>query len=152
MAVVNDATRTSAETGGKLDRKSTLSLAWVFLIVNYIYCDVISLTDAKYLRELMTGTVGGIEMTRGFLLGASVLMEVPMAMIFLSRVLPYRANRWSNVAAGALMTIVQTLSLFVGEGPTPHYLFFSAIEIAGAALVVWYAWTWPQPEGRRLSS
>jgi hypothetical protein len=46
-----------------------LSILWVFLTLNYIYCDVLALMDRDYLAEVLTGNVGGIEMTRGFLLG-----------------------------------------------------------------------------------
>jgi hypothetical protein len=35
------------------------------------------------------------------------------------------------------MTVVQTSSLFVGR-PTLYYVFFSAIEIARTAVIVWY--------------
>ncbi len=112
---------------------------------NYLYCDVLALMDSGYLKQVMTGSVNGIHMTPGFLLGASILMEIPTAMVLLSRVLGYRANRWANLIAGAFMTLVQLATLFLGSGPTIYYVFFSVIEIACTALIVWYAWKWPAP-------
>jgi threonine/homoserine/homoserine lactone efflux protein len=73
-------------------------------------------------------------------------MEIPMAMVLLSRVLKYRANRWANIVAGILMTVVQFSTLFLGSSPTPFYLFFSVIEIACTSVIVWYAWKSPDPE------
>ena len=32
------------------------------------------------------------------------------------------------------------------------YVFFSTIEIACTVFIVWYAWTWPHPEGAVLTS
>ena len=86
--------------------------------------------DPEILKGYMNGNVGGIQITQGFLLSASILMEIPIAMVLLSRVLKYRANRWANIVAGILMTVVQFSTLFLGTSPTPFYLFFSVIEIA----------------------
>jgi hypothetical protein len=77
-------------------------------------------------------------------LGAAILVEIFIAMVLLSRVLPYRANRWANIAAGTIMTAVQSVTLFVGI-PAPYYLFFSVIEIATTVLIVWFAWNWREP-------
>jgi hypothetical protein len=124
------------------DRRSTLSVLWVFVTLNYIYCDVLGLHEASYLKQVLTGNVGGIEMSRGFLLGASMLMEIPMAMVLLSWVLRPAAGRLACIVAGIAMTLVQIASLFMGDAPTPSYAFFSAIEIATTSFIVWYAWTW----------
>src|SRR5947209_15376196 len=68
-----------------------------------------------------------------------------MAMLLLSRVLRYRANRWANIAAGSVMTAVQFLTLVL-TSPRAYYVFFSILEIGCTALIVWYAWRWPRPE------
>ncbi len=139
-----DATRSRSETIGGLDPKVKLSTLWLFALLNYLYCDVVSLMDAGLLRQYLTGTVNGTEMTRGFLLGASVLMEIPIAMVLLSRVLGYRENRWANIVTGGVMTLVQSATLFVGS-PSSYYLFCSAAELAATAYIVWSAWQWPAP-------
>ena len=56
-------------------------------------------------------------------------------------------KRWANVVAGTITTAVQLLSLFVGSSPTMYYTFFSIIEIAATAIIVWLAWKWRSPEG-----
>ncbi len=122
--------------------KARLSTLWIFAMLNYLYCDVVSLMDAGFLKQYMTGNVGGMHLTQGFLLGGGILMEIPTAMVLLSRVLEYKANRWANIIAGLIMTIAQLLTLFVGTSPTSYYMFFSAIEIACTALIVWLAWKW----------
>ncbi len=129
------------QKNAKMDMKEQLSLLWIFALFNYIYCDVLSFFEPGIIEELMTGSMGGMQLTQGFLLGASVLMEIPIAMVLLSRVLKYRANRWANISAGGIMTVVQFSSLFVGT-PSIHYLFFSTIEMAVTALIVWFAWKW----------
>lgn len=127
------------------DPRARLSALWIFAMANYLYCDIVGLMDAGQLRQYLTGTVNGMVMSQGFLLGASVLMEIPAAMIVASRVLPHRTNRWANVAAGAVMTLVQAATLLVGA-PSPYYLFFSVVEIGATMAVIAVAWSW-RPEG-----
>jgi uncharacterized protein DUF6326 len=123
-----------------MDRmKSTLSTLWLFATVNYLYCDVVSLMDPNLLKQYLAGNVGGMSVTPGFLLAAGILVEIPMAMILLSRTLGSRASRWANVGAGALMTVVQVATLFAGK-PALYYVFFSVIEIGTTAAIVWLAW------------
>jgi hypothetical protein len=127
------------------DRKVVLSTLWIFVTLNYLYCDVMTLMDHEQLKQILTGTVGSIQMTEGFLLGASILMEIPIVMVLLSRILNYKSNRWANIVAGSIKTVVMILSMFVGT-PTLYYIFFGTIEMACTAFIIWYAWTWTNPE------
>jgi len=135
---------TTAETK---DMKAFFSTLWIFATLNYLYCDVLGFFDAVTLKALMEGHAGSIQITQGFLLSASILMEIPISLVLLSRVLKYGANRWANIIAGTVMTAVQISSLFFGTAPTSYYIFFSVIEIACTAFIVWYAWNWANPEG-----
>jgi hypothetical protein len=131
------------------DRKVILSTLWIFAMFNYLYADVMGLTDPVVLKKIMTGAGGGIQMNEGSLLGAAILMETGIAMVLLSRVLKYRANRWANIIAGIINTAAVSLSLFAsGTMPTLYYMFFAAIEIPCTLFIVWYAWKWRNPEGQ----
>jgi len=109
------------------DKRAIFPTLWIFALLNYLYCDVMSLMDPEFLKQYMTGNVGGIHITQSFLLGAAVLMEIPIAMVLLSRVLGYKANRWANIIAGLIMTVVQCSTLFFGSSPTIYYIFFSIL-------------------------
>ncbi len=142
--------KTTNKTIEMKDRKAILSTLWIFAMLNYLYCDVIGLMNPDLLRQYLTGSVNGIHMTQGFLLGAGILIEIPIAMVLLSRVLRYKANRWANIVAGSVMTAVQILTLVLTP-PLAYYIFFSILEIGCTALIVWYAWTWPHPESGVLT-
>lgn len=116
-----------------------LPILWIFVTLNYLYCDVLGHMDATVLSALLSGEVDGMRLTPSFLFGAGILMEIPISMVLLSRVLPPRANRWANVAAGSIMTIVQAASLTTGV--TAYYAFYSVIEISCTVFIVWYAIT-----------
>lgn len=129
------------------DRKMVLSTLWIVTLFNWLYCDVMGVMDPVFLRQNLTGNVGGIQFNEGFLLGAGVLMEIPTVMILLSRVLGYRSNRWANLIAATIMTVVQLSTLFFGTTPTIYYIYYSVLEVAATVFIVWYAWSWRNPEG-----
>jgi hypothetical protein len=129
------------------ERKVILSTLWIFAMFNYLYCDIMTVMNPVQLKQLLTGTANGITMNENFLLGAAILMQIPIAMILLSRILKYKSNRLANIIAGTIMSAVQIMSLFVGtNSPTIYYLFFSTVEIACTLFIVWYAWKWVKPE------
>ena len=129
---------------GFQDRKGRLSTLWMFATLNYPYCDVLTLMDAAKLNQFLGGRVGGMDFTQGVLLASGVLMEIPIAMILLSRLLKYRTNRVANLGAGLSMTAVQIATLFMGSA-TAYYWFFSIVEIGCTSMIVWYAWNWVCP-------
>lgn len=119
------------------DIKLRLSALWLFAMLTYTYGDVVTLMDpVKH---------GSVQLTEGFLLGGSIFMMIPITMVLLSRLLNYRANRWSSIVAGTLMTLALPVTLFVAV-PTSYYTFFTIIEVISTALIVWYAWNWSNPE------
>jgi len=122
-------------------KKEILSILWIFVTVNYIFCDVFTLMYSEELKQILSGSVGTAIINQRFLLIFAIIMEIPMAMIFLSRFLKFRVNRPLNIIAGLVLTTIQAGSLFVGT-PTMHYLFFSIIEIATTIAIVWFAWKW----------
>ena len=130
----------------KTDRKVILSTLWIFVMFNYLYCDLMGLMDPALLSQFIEGNIDGIAINEKFLLGAALLMEIPIAMVLLSRVLPYKANRWTNITAAAIKSLVMIATMFMGSGPTLYYLFFGMIEIACTLFIIWYAWQWENPE------
>ena len=125
----------------KIETRTLLSTSWIFLTVNFIFCDVFTLMHAEDLRNLLEGKAGDMEITQEFLLAFAIIMEIPMLMILLSRMLPRRINRMLNLVAGIFLAFIQTWSLTVGE-QTLHYVFFSIVEIATLLYIVWTAWRW----------
>ena len=127
-----------------METKEKLSTLWIFVMFNMAFADIVGFMNPGVLDEIVKGATP-IKITQGLMLGFSILLEIPIAMILLSRVLKYRANRWANIIAGIIMAAVQILTLFIGI-PTNYYVFFSAIEIACVLFIVWTAWKWKNPE------
>lgn len=121
--------------------QAKLSTLWIFVMLNMIFADILSFMRHGFLQDVMAGKAGGVEITDGFLLLAAIITEIPIAMVFLSRILPYRANRLANIIAG----VITALYVVGGGALTPHYIFIATMEILGCALIVWLAWKWTNP-------
>jgi hypothetical protein len=119
------------------DMKTRLSALWLFAMLTYTYGDVVTLMDpVKH---------GSIQLTEGFLLGASIFMMIPITMVLLSRILKYRSSRLASIVAGIIMTVFLILTLLAAV-PTTYYVFFSIIEITCTSLIVLFAWKWRNPD------
>ena len=128
-----------------MNKKVLFSTLWIFVTLNYIFCDVFTLFHSESLKQLMTGEMGGMEINQEFLLAFSFLMELPMVMIVLSRILSYKPNRLANIIVASIMTVVQAATLFTANS-TLHYIFFSIIEISTTAFILYTAWQWNESE------
>ncbi|HLY07191.1 MAG TPA: DUF6326 family protein [Rhizomicrobium sp.] len=124
------------------DTKERLSVLWIFVLLNYLYADVIALWD-------IVGMGHPFKLYPGLLMGSAVVMEIPIAMILASRLLPFRANRLANIIAAGVLTLINGFATFVapllGLGRPPafaEYLFFATIETVCTLVIIWQAWTW----------
>src|SRR5690242_11259066 len=126
------------------DIKERLSLFWVFALLNYLYADVVALfaiVDSPNLADAP-------HLPPWALMGAAILMEIPIAMILACRLLPFKANRLANIIAGGFLTLINGFLTFVpplfgARTPAlPEYLFFATIETVCTSIIVWRAWTW----------
>ena len=120
------------------DKKVMLSTVWIVALFNYLYADFFNLS---FNPEIWDVTI----LTEGAMLGFAVLMETAIAMVLLSRVLKYRANRLTNIIVGIIHTALVIWSLSGGT-PILYYRFFASIEIACTVFIVLYAWRWREQE------
>lgn len=121
-----------------MDVKRKLSTLWIVVMFNMVFADILSFMIPGSLQEIMTGYAGSVKITQEVMLVFAVLLEIPIAMIILSRVLKHGANRWANIIAS-----VVTIAYVVGGGSAYlHYYFFATIEVVCMLLIVWYSWKW----------
>jgi hypothetical protein len=116
---------------------------WVFVGLSMLFADVFSFMSPGFLGQVMEGQAGGIAITPLFLLVAAIITAIPIAMVVLSQLLPWRAARWANVVVG-----VATVAYVWGAGALdlPHYIFFASLETIACLFVATSAWRWRQVE------
>ncbi|MBE9137295.1 hypothetical protein IQ254_08755 [Nodosilinea sp. LEGE 07088] len=119
-----------------METKAKLSTLWIFFLLNMIFRNLHELAKPEYLEELMNGQV-----SEQMLLLAGFMIEVPIAMVLFSRLLPYGTNRWTNMIAAAIV-----LSLAIAYGTIDlDDTFFLIVESAALLFVIWSAWRWRNP-------
>ena len=104
-----------------------------------LFRDMHEFARTGFIEELLAMTSNGAQISEGLLLGAAIVLQIPMAMIFLTQVLQVKVNRWANLIAAGV-----TIAMIVGNNLAPDLddLFFVVVECAALLLVIWYAWGW----------
>jgi hypothetical protein len=120
-----------------IDPKVKLSLLWIFVLLNIAYADFLSLMDpTSPIRKIMEGA----PMPDGCLIAGAILMETSIAMVILSLILPYKANRWVTIIIGGI-----NMFAVVTGGHGLYYIFFATVEVVCMAYILVFAWKW-KPE------
>ncbi|MFX0205454.1 MAG: DUF6326 family protein [Candidatus Hodarchaeota archaeon] len=129
------------------DVKITLSALWVARMLCSLQGDVVRFMGPGVLEEMIAGTTD-IKITNELILVMSIVMAVPIFMSFLSLTLPDKTNRWANLGVGIFFIGWELIFIIFFYLQAPIYeLFWGILYLVFAALVVWYAWKWPNQEG-----
>jgi len=118
------------------DIGTRISTLWIVVMFNMAFADIVGFIQPGALQGV--AGPGGMPITQGLLLVIALLLEIPIAMIFVSRILNRGANRWVNTVAAAITAV-----FVVGGGSMelPFYAFFAIVEVACMALIVWSGWS-----------
>lgn len=131
----------------KVNIKTKLSILWITLMWFYAYNDIISFFRKDTHEGALSGQFEGVVISQEFLLGASILMSIPIFMVFLSIALPAKINRPLNIIMGIFHAIVLAGTISVPGETWAHYTLYMIFEAVFIVLIIWYAWNWPTQEG-----
>jgi hypothetical protein len=90
----------------KLDTGTKISLLWIVVLFNMIFADILSLFIPG-VHENLALFAGDTSISMLMLIGA-IVHQIPIFMVFLSRVLKYSLNRKLNIFA-AIFTIIYVI-------------------------------------------
>jgi hypothetical protein len=82
----------------------------------------------------------GKKMTQTMLLGMSVLMLLPIVMLFLSLTLTFPLIQWLNIVVAIVLFGFNLIGL--PTYPSAYDKFLIIVGLVFNALTVWYAWNW----------
>lgn len=138
---------TTASVWEKVQVPVPLKLAalWASVMFMYAYVDILGFYKPGVVEDILAGRVWQLEITQTWAFGALALMTVPILMVFLSTVLPARANRLTNIIVAALYVVV-SVGNAIGESWLYYYSFAVSVEVLLLVLVIRYAWTWPRTQ------
>jgi len=84
----------------KINVKLKLSVLWIAAMFSWVYGDLLRM----YSGDFVPGELGGVLLTQEMWLVAAITMMIPVAMVFLSLELKYKANRRANIIVGIFYT------------------------------------------------
>jgi len=132
--------KTHDEDVGAL-RRAWLPILWVFVLLNMIYADILSLMDpASPIRLIM---VGAARVPAGLFVGA-ILMETSIGMVLFSRLLSRQANRCANVVA----VVINIPAVLLG-GHGAYYYFFASVETLSMIAIIFLVIRWPASDSEK---
>ena len=127
----------------KVNIKIKLAALWASATFCYLYGDYFELYTPDKVNSLITGDNNLNSPT--ILLLASIILAIPSVMVAASIFLKPKINRILNILFGTLFTLMM---VFIGIISTNEwylfYVFLTFLESIITALIVWYAWKWPE--------
>ena len=118
------------------DVKIILSASWIAVVLTYLLGDVLRI----YAGYFKPGEIRGRPVTQNLLLGITILMAVPIVMVFLSLTLSYPLNRWANIIAAIIFLGFNLIGLPTYASAYDRFLIIAGLRFN--VLTIWYAWQW----------
>lgn len=128
--------------------KIRLSVLWLFGELAWLVYMILAIMEPGKIEQLLLGEIEGMEVTPELLLMFAVIFLIPLVMAFLSLTLKGTVNRWPNIILGIVYTILGLLDLIEALAkPSPYAILMMLAAVMASALIVWYAWKWPEEKG-----
>lgn len=109
-------------------------MLWLLVIFNIIIADILSII-VELVDKNTLDIIGEVKTTMGI---AALLLNIPVLMIFFSKILNYKTNRIVNIIA----SLVTLLFVIGGGSLLPHYIICVSIEVTILILIIRTAWKW----------
>lgn len=124
-----------------MEIKVKLSTLWIVIMLNMIFADILSIVVELVNKNAFDIIGDDVKTTMAI---AAIINNIPILMIYFSRVLPFKANRIANIVAGFI-----TILYVVGGGSLlPHYIIIASIEVLLLVVIIWSAWKWKDVEAK----
>ncbi|MBP9689973.1 MAG: hypothetical protein KBE91_10210 [Bacteroidia bacterium] len=120
------------------DMKVKLSTLWIVVMFNMIFADIFTIM-VEFIDKNLLDIPGEVKLVMAI---AAVVTNIPILMIYFSRILPYKSNRILNMVAG-IFTIIYVIG---GGNVTPHYIIIASLEVILLLMIVVNAWKWAETE------
>jgi len=119
----------------KIKPQTLLSTLWVFILFNVIFRDLHEFLAEGYIEKMMSQKVSA-----SALLFFGFIIEIPILMVLLSRVLSTKPNKWSNIIAAGIMIFGILIGLPKGDMDD---IFFSIVNLGAILIILFTAWKLP---------
>ena len=77
-----------------------ISTLWIFILFNMVFRDLHQFLAKGYINEMMSQNISETS-----LLFYGVILEIPMMMMLLSRILNYQINKYANIISASIILL-----------------------------------------------
>jgi Sec-independent protein secretion pathway component TatC len=120
----------------KENPRSLMSTLWIFVLLNMIFRDLHELAKKSYIENILSSNIN-----EELLLIFGFILEIPILMVVLSRILDGKLNKWANLFAVSVMLIGFSTTLSSADMDD---IFFMAMETLALLAITIIAWTLPK--------
>jgi hypothetical protein len=119
-----------------------VSTLWIFILFNMLLRDLHEFPTEGYIEELMS-----LKLSEEVMLFYAFIVEIPISMIILSRILNHKANKWANVIAVLISSIGILYTLPSGD---LDEIFFALINTVAFIVILKTAWNFPSLKSTKI--
>ncbi|WP_222984332.1 DUF6326 family protein [Flagellimonas meishanensis] len=119
----------------KTETRSLLSTLWIFVLLNMIFRDLHQFASQGFIEELMS-----LDISEELVLVFGFILEIPILMVLLPKVLSDVANKWANIVA-VIVTSFGMLSVLPSVDLDD--IFFMVMEFMALIAIAMIAWKLP---------
>jgi len=119
----------------KVEVRTMLSMLWLFYILNVVFRDIHEFIKADFIKEILTGTLGGYQVTEGLLLIGGIVAVITVSMVLLSATLRKKQNIYINLILSPLFALSIITNGF-GDPDDLLHLVFELIAMISIFVIV----------------
>ncbi|OHD15333.1 MAG: hypothetical protein A2086_08440 [Spirochaetes bacterium GWD1_27_9] len=127
----------SNEKKNYLTTREKISTLWIIVMFLMAFADIFTFVLPESLNNMVKGTTE-LKITQELLLVMALLVLIPIVMIYFSRSLNHKLNRFINIVASII-----TIIFVIGGGSLYlHYLLFASAEVICMLFIIWHSFKW----------
>ncbi len=123
----------------KITPQTLLSSLWIFILFNMVIRDLHEFPTEGYVEEMIS-----LKLSEEVMLFYAFIVEIPILMVLLSRILANKMNKWANTLA-AIVTMLGILST-LPSGDMDD-VFFAIVNSVAFLVIILTAWKLPSRNG-----
>ena len=102
--------------------------------------DVLRFFEPGMMEQILLGEIDNMKISEGFLMIASIVMVLPIIMVFLSLELKDGINQKVNIGLAIFLFIFDFIGLFTYK--SAYAIFLIVIGLGFNVLTIKYSWKW----------
>ena len=110
---------------------------WVCVMLIYLLGDVLRIMSGDSQKLIESGDMSFTPM---MWYGISVLMLLPILMVYGSLALPYDICRWANILMAGFFLVFNLVG--IGGYPSAYDPFLLVVSMIFNGISIWHAWHW----------